>query len=95
MPDAQDRALRAQMVELLGGGRAYAKFEGVIAGMSAKLYGRKPKGLAHSAWMLLEHMRIAQWDILEFSRNSQARFAGLAGGVLAGVGDAGKNVVME
>jgi len=69
MPDTQDRALRAQLVELLGGGGAHAKFEDVIAGMSPKLYGRKPEGMAHSAWMLLEHMRIAQWDILEFSRD--------------------------
>ena len=33
------------------------------------LRGQKPAGLPHSPWMLLEHMRIAQWDILEFSRN--------------------------
>jgi hypothetical protein len=33
------------------------------------LRGVKPDGLPHSAWMLLEHLRIAQWDILEFSRN--------------------------
>ena len=69
MPDNQDRALRAQLVELLGGGGAHAKFEDVIAGMPAKLYGRKPEAMAHSAWMLLEHMRIAQWDIVEFSRD--------------------------
>ncbi len=34
-----------------------------------KLLGQKPAGLPHSLWMLLEHLRLAQWDILEFSRN--------------------------
>src|SRR5262249_9158179 len=33
--------------------------------------GKKPAGFPHSAWMLLEHMRIAQWDILDFSRNAK------------------------
>src|SRR5579864_2837853 len=64
----QDRKLRTHLLELLGGGGAHAKFEDVIAGFPAKLYGRKPDALPHSAWMLLEHMRIAQLDILEFSR---------------------------
>jgi len=41
----------------------------VIADFPAKLRGEVPKGLPHSAWMLLEHMRLAQWDILDFSRN--------------------------
>ena len=71
MADSHDGKLRAQLLELLAGGGAHAKFEDVIAGFPANLYGRKPDGLPHSAWMLLEHMRIAQWDILEFSRNSK------------------------
>jgi len=41
----------------------------VIADFPAKFRGETPKGLPHSAWMLLEHTRIAQWDILDFSRN--------------------------
>ena len=43
--------------------------EEATAGLPPKLRGQKPFGLPHSPWMLLEHMRIAQWDILEFSRN--------------------------
>jgi hypothetical protein len=39
--------------------------------MPEDLRGVRPKGLPHSAWMLLEHLRLAQWDILEFSRNSK------------------------
>jgi hypothetical protein len=44
-------------------------FDSAVAGWPAQLRGKKPKGLPHTAWELLEHMRIAQWDILEFSRN--------------------------
>ena len=51
------------------GGSAHARIEEVIAGIPARLRGQKPAGLPHSPWMVLEHMRIAQWDILEFSRN--------------------------
>jgi DinB family protein len=40
-----------------------------VRDMPAKHYGTTPKGVDHSAWELLEHIRIAQWDILEFSRN--------------------------
>jgi hypothetical protein len=54
---------------LLKGGGAHVKFDEVIAGIPPKLRGQKPAGMPHSPWMLLEHMRIAQWDILGFSRN--------------------------
>jgi hypothetical protein len=61
--------LRKHLLELLDGGHAYAAFDDVIANFPAQSYGETPKGLPHSAWMLLDHMRITQWDILEFSRN--------------------------
>src|SRR5262249_44029056 len=64
-----DKALREHLLFLLQGGGAHAKFENVIAGWPAALYGKKVEGLPYSAWMLLEHMRIAQWDILDFSVN--------------------------
>jgi hypothetical protein len=67
-PD-QDASLRQHLVELLKGGSAHARLDDAIAGIPAKLRGKKPAGFPHSAWMLLEHIRIAQWDILEFSRN--------------------------
>jgi len=63
--------LRKELVELLRGGNAHAKFDDVIAGIPARLRGQKPPGLPHSPWMLLEHLRIAQRDILEFSRNQK------------------------
>jgi hypothetical protein len=69
MTDAQLHTLREHLIYLLQGGGAHAKFEDVIADVPAKLRGKKPNELPHSLWMLLEHMRIAQRDILEFSHN--------------------------
>lgn len=71
MPTETDKALRKQLVTLLKGGEAHAKFEDVITDLPAKLRGTKPDGFPHSPWMLLEHLRIAQWDILEFCRNAK------------------------
>lgn len=70
MPN-HDKALREHLLYLLAGGGAHAKFDDAIKDLPAKLRGVKPENLPHTAWMLLEHMRIAQWDILEFSRNSK------------------------
>jgi hypothetical protein len=66
-----DQALRQHLLYVLEGGGAHARFEDVIEHFPAKLRGKKADGLPHTAWMLLEHMRIAQWDILEFSRDSK------------------------
>jgi hypothetical protein len=64
-----DQALRQHLLYVLKGGGAHAKFEDVIENFPAKLRGKKIDNFPHTAWMLLEHMRIAQWDILEFSRD--------------------------
>jgi hypothetical protein len=69
MPDQNDQLLRQNLAYLIAGGGAHAKFDDVIEDIPAKLRGAKPKGFPHSIWMLLEHMRIAQADILEFSRD--------------------------
>jgi hypothetical protein len=66
-----DTALREHVLFLLDGGGAHAKFSDAVADMPADLRGKKPAKLPHSAWMLLDHLRLAQWDILEFSRNPQ------------------------
>ena len=68
-PKDKDKALREHVLYLLDGGGAHAKFDEVVADIPPKLLGQKPAGLPHSLWMLLEHLRIAQRDILEFSRN--------------------------
>jgi hypothetical protein len=64
-----EKALRDHVLYLLKGGGAHAGFEDAIKNFPAELRGKKVKGLPHTAWMLLEHMRIAQWDILDFSIN--------------------------
>jgi DinB superfamily len=71
MKSDRDHSLRKQLIDLLKGGNAHAKFDDVIAGLPPKLRGQKPPCLPHSPWMLLDHLRIAQWDILEFSRNKK------------------------
>jgi len=65
----EDKSLRDHLIKLLDGGDAHADFRTVIADFPAELRGKTPKGAEHSPWELLEHMRIAQWDILEFSRD--------------------------
>ena len=70
MPNHADLHLRQNLQYLISGGGAHAKFDEVIEDFPRELRGTKPKGFPHTAWMLLEHMRIAQWDILEFSRDA-------------------------
>jgi hypothetical protein len=62
-------SVREHVLYLLRGGGAHLDFEKAIADLPPGLRGVKPDGLPHSPWRLLEHMRLAQWDILEFSRN--------------------------
>lgn len=64
-----DQSLREHLVYLLEGGGAHLNFDQAIADLPADLRGAKAEGSSHSPWRLLEHMRICQWDILEFSRN--------------------------
>jgi hypothetical protein len=66
-----DNALRQHLLELLRGGHAHATFDDAVAGFPVELAGKKVRGLPYSAWQMLEHMRIAQWDILEFSRSAR------------------------
>lgn len=68
MKDEQ-ASLRKHLIYLLKGGGAHVDFDAAVAQLPPKLRGAKPEGLPHTPWRLLEHMRIAQWDILEFSRN--------------------------
>ena len=64
-----DASLRKHIVNLLRGGGAHLSFEQAIADLPLPILGETPLGAAHSAWQVVEHMRIAQWDILEFSRD--------------------------
>ena len=69
MTKDHEQSLRKHLLELLAGGSAHAKFDDVIKGLPPKLRGAKPANFPHTAWMLLEHLRLAQRDILDFSRN--------------------------
>ncbi len=71
MKNDHDQSLREQLVKNLEGARAHARFDDVVANIPEKLRGQKAAALPHTLWMLLEHMRIAQWDILEFSRDAK------------------------
>ena len=66
---ALDKSVRKHLLYLLGGGGAHADFDAAMGDWPVQLAAAKVANFPHTAWMLLEHMRIAQWDILEFSRN--------------------------
>lgn len=64
-----DQALRKHLLSLLGGRNAHIGFDDFVKDFPVASCGRKIEGLPYTAWQVLEHMRIAQWDILEFSRD--------------------------
>ncbi|HEY2857188.1 MAG TPA: DinB family protein [Terracidiphilus sp.] len=64
-------ALRKQLVENLQSSNAHADFAKSIQDFPVDVRGKRPKGAPHSPWEVLEHLRIAQRDILEFSRNGK------------------------
>ena len=66
-----DQALREHLLSLLDGGNAHLTFEDFLKTFPADKCGQRIEGLPYTAWQVLEHMRIAQWDLLEFSRNPQ------------------------
>ena len=70
MPD-HDKSLREHVIALLKGGQAHVTFEAAVKGIPVARRGKRPKGAQHSPWELLEHIRIAQWDILKFSRDAK------------------------
>ena len=66
----RDQLLREHLLYLLDGGGAHVDFEAAVADFPAGKATRKIEQLPYTAWAVLEHMRIAQWDILEFSRSA-------------------------
>jgi hypothetical protein len=66
-----DKSLREHLVNLLSGRGAHVDWKVSFSGIPPKMRGVRPKGVPYSLWELLEHMRIAQWDILEFSRDAK------------------------
>ena len=68
-----DQALRDLLVAQLEGGHAHATFAQAIEGFPSDQRGLRPEGTAHSPWQVLEHLRISQWDIVEFTRDPAHR----------------------
>jgi|SRR5207244_5756288 len=67
----RDNSLREHLVDNLRGRNAHISFDDFVADFPLHSCGKKIEGLPYTAWQVLEHMRIAQWDILEFSRNAK------------------------
>jgi uncharacterized damage-inducible protein DinB len=61
-----ENALRAQLVTLLDFKEAHVDFDRAVKGIPPRLRGTRPRGAEQTLWQLLEHLRIAQADILEF-----------------------------
>ena len=72
-PRERDDILRKHLLELLDGKGAHLTFDSAVAGLAVKWRGAKLAGQPHTPWRLVEHIRLAQWDILEFIRNPKHR----------------------
>jgi len=67
-----DQALRAQLADLVGDWQqAHVTFDAAVKGIPPKMRGAVPNGFAHSIWDVVEHLRIAQADILDFCINAK------------------------
>jgi uncharacterized damage-inducible protein DinB len=66
-----DQQLRQQLAKFLDWGEAHADFRAAVNEFPEDLRGEVPPGFSHSAWELLEHLRIALWDIVEFTKNTR------------------------
>ena len=71
MNPTAESSLRQHVVDLLSSEHAHVSLRKALDGLPAKSRGLRPKGAEHTVWELLEHLRMAQWDILEFSRDAQ------------------------
>lgn len=67
----ENQLLREHLLKLLGGSDAHLNFDKATMDMPIELCGVRPAGLPHTPWRLVEHMRIAQWDILQFIIDSE------------------------
>jgi len=66
-----DTSLREHIVSLLTGGNAHISFDDFVKDFPVEKCGERIEGIPYTAWQVIEHMRIAQWDILEFSRDAK------------------------
>jgi hypothetical protein len=68
-PSIESSAFRKELMALLTEEHAHAGFDATVKEFPAALRGKRPNGLPHSAYQLVEHLRIAQWDIVEYALN--------------------------
>lgn len=87
--DEKDRALREHLLDLLRGGGAHIHFDDAVKDFPPELVNRKIGGAPVTAWQVLEHMRVAQRDILEFSRDARHVSPDWPEGYWREAGDAG------
>jgi hypothetical protein len=66
-----DKVAREQLLNLLRGGNAHMSFDQAVANFPIDKINRMPPNVPYTPWQLIEHIRIAQWDILEFIRNPE------------------------
>jgi hypothetical protein len=71
MAKQETLSLRKHLATMLNMKGAHVKFVETVADFPVAMRGARPQGAPHTAWQLLEHMRMAQQDILDFSRNPQ------------------------
>jgi len=69
--DSQHEILIDELVKLLNGGSAHAGFNEAIKDLAPEVRGKKHERMPYSIWQLVEHIRIAQWDMLKFSENEK------------------------
>ena len=79
-PGENDLNLREHLTYLLRGGGAHLSLEDFLNDFPPDRCDRRIDGLPYTAWQILEHMRIAQWDILEFSRDGRHESPDFPGG---------------
>jgi hypothetical protein len=60
-----------ELTKLLQGGNAHVGLKDALKGLPADMRGVQPNDLPYSIWQIVEHIRIAQWDMLEFSKDGR------------------------
>lgn len=63
--------LRKQLIEMLTGEHAHVSLDNALKGMPQKLIGVRPEKIPYSIWQITEHIRITQWDIVEFCKDAK------------------------
>ena len=70
-PAGEQDTLVKNIVDLIEEGNAHVSLDDALKNIPFSLLGERPGKLPYSIWQLVEHVRIAQWDLLEFSRNAK------------------------